>query len=359
MRTAKKKLYDDLYYGFEQWVYRQYRAYYARRRARRIKVDPEFYEAYKTTIRPYWERFDLKAKRFWFQNQYMITHSTDPRCVPRGIWFNYMIPHFNDPYYDRQLSNKNLHNLIFPHIKRPETIFKRMSMSYYNDDLSPITWEEALARCAQEGQFIAKPTTDTFEGYGIHCFTGGNLDEAKDVLSRYNRQEDYIVQRFVSQHPDLATLNATSVNTVRLMTLVLNGKAHILSSILRVGADGNQVDNVSQGGYQCTIRPDGTLEKMAFTHVDKVGTYTDQTASGVKFEGFQVPSWDKLCQTAIDLALRLPYMKLIGWDLAVDDQGDVVLIEFNSQPEQNEATCGPSFGDLTEDVLEEVFGRKK
>ena len=355
MKTTLHQRYDAFYYDFDIWYTRQWRNARAWLAARRMKRDPVFDEAYKKTIFPYWSQFNIKPRKYWFQNQYMLTKSLDPRCIPRGIWFSDIIPHFNKPFYERQLSDKNLHNLTLPGVKRPETLFKCMDGAYYNDDLSPITWEEALARCGQKGQYIVKPTKDSFEGFDIHCFDSETDREAvKKLLDGYGKQ-DYIVQKFVSQHPDLAALNPSSVNTVRFITVVLNGKAHILSSILRVGAAGNKVDNVAQGGYQCTIRPDGTLEKLAFTHINGQGTYTEQTASGVRFEGFSVPAWDALRQTALDLAVKLPFLKLIGWDLAVDEQGDVVAIEFNAQPEQNESTCGPSFGDLTDDVLAEVF----
>ena len=54
----------------------------------------------------------------------------------------------------------------------------------------------------------------------------------------------------------------------------------------------------------------------------------------------------------------LPYFDLIGWDFAVDEDGEPVFIEFNVMPEQNQISCGPSFGKLTDEVLAAVFGGK-
>lgn len=365
MRTPRQCVYDKFYYDFEAWLNRWGRDWKTFKSFAFKPFGKEFDSAYKNSILPFWAKYGVHPGKHWIKYSYSISHSLDPRCIPRGIWFGRIIPHFNSMMYERQLQDKNLHHLLFHDTKRPETIYKCPDGEYCNDDFSPISKEEAYARCFQEGDYIIKPTTDTFEGSGISAFHGSDGPEAiSSVLDLYQNLP-HIVQRFVRQHPDLAAFNASTFNTIRLVTIVLNGKVHILSSILRIGADGNIVDNVSQGGYQCTINPDGTLQKLAYTcrsskhaaygEAGGVSQYVEQTHTGARFEGFRIPSWDKLRQTACDLALRLPYMKLIGWDMGVDADGDVVLIEFNAFPEQNEATCGPSFGDLTDEVLTDVF----
>ena len=55
----------------------------------------------------------------------------------------------------------------------------------------------------------------------------------------------------------------------------------------------------------------------------------------------------------------LPHFSIIGWDFAVDAKGNPVLVEFNVTPAQNEiGSKRPSFGDLTDEVLEDVFVTK-
>ena len=366
MRTKRERAYDSFYYGFQNSVYMVGRDLKTFKRFAGKKYGKEFNDAYKKVIKPFWAKYGVRPGRHWIKRTYSTSHSLDPRCIPAGIWYGRIIPHFNSMLYERQLQDKNLHHLVFHSLKRPETVFKCLGSEYSNDDLSPITREEAYSRCLHPGKYIVKPTTDTFEGTGIKVFNGDDGQEKIYALLDLYKGLPFIVQRFVKQHPSLSAFNASTFNTIRLVTLVLNGKVHILSSILRIGADGKCVDNVSQGGYQVTIRPDGSLEKLAYTShevgagkgkIVKQAEFVEKTHTGARFEGAVIPSWDKLCQIACEQALRLPYMKLIGWDLGVDDQGEVVLIEFNACPEQNESTCGPSFGDLTEEVLEEVFIR--
>ena len=44
--------------------------------------------------------------------------------------------------------------------------------------------------------------------------------------------------------------------------------------------------------------------------------------------------------------------------MSVDTQGDPVLIEYNTCPGQNQISCGPTFGELTDRVLDEFFNKR-
>ena len=59
-----------------------------------------------------------------------------------------------------------------------------------------------------------------------------------------------------------------------------------------------------------------------------------------------------------DLHSRLPYFRLIGWDISVDTNGDPVMIEWNKGAELSQVAHGPAFGDYTEEILTEAFKEK-
>lgn len=358
MRTPGQKLYDKVYYGFELALKRFVSNSHMRRKMRKERFDKSFYEFYKKEILPYWARFGVKPKIYWFKHYYKLTGILDPRYIPDDIHYFRIIPHFHNFVYRRPLGDKNLHTYLFPNVKRPETVFKKVCGTYRNDDFSPISPEEALSRLKVDENFIIKPTADSGSGEDIQFFSGSpDTDDFVRILDLYENT-DYIVQRVLIQHPDLAAYNRSSVNTIRVITLFFHDKAHILSAIFRIGHEGSQLDNISLGGYQVNIRPDGSLDKLAYTHRNGIHDRVEQTNAGKRFEGFLVPSWDKVQKTAIDLASKLPYLRFIGWDFAIDEAGDVVLIEFNSQLGQNQSTCGPTFGDMTDEVLAEVFKKK-
>ena len=124
------------------------------------------------------------------------------------------------------------------------------------------------------------------------------------------------------------------------------------------GAD-SEVDNTSQGGYQCAIAPDGHLLPIGFTHSDSQWRYVDAYPNGVRFSDVVVPSFDRVVDAARANAARMGHFKLIGWDFAVAPDGEPVFIEYNVIPGQNQETNGPTFGALTDEVLEDVFGRRR
>lgn len=358
MRTTRQKLFDDLYFGFEYWWSGLFNNLATRQAIRGRKFGPEFDREFKNTVLPYWAQFGLKPKKYWFKYLNMLTGSMDPRYIPHTLFMSKIVPHFDTPHYVRQLADKNLHSILFPTVKRPETVFKRIKNSFMNDDFSYITRQEAYDRLKQEGAYVIKPTRDSGQGTDVRFFHAKESDaEIEKLLAPY-QETDYIVQKAVVQHPMLSDFNESSLNTVRIVTLVFQDKPYILSTILRIGAAGSKVDNVSKGGYQCTIQPDGRLEKLAYTDRSGQGVLVEENDKGMRWEDYVIPSFEKIRATAMDLAVKLPHLKLIGWDFAIDPDGDPVLIEFNSQISQNQATCGPTFGELTESVLAEVFGRK-
>ena len=67
---------------------------------------------------------------------------------------------------------------------------------------------------------------------------------------------------------------------------------------------------------------------------------------------------DKVKKLVKDAAQRFPHFRLIGWDIAINEENEPIIIEANltmSGMDVIETICGPLFGDYTEKVLEEVF----
>ncbi|MGM9615747.1 MAG: sugar-transfer associated ATP-grasp domain-containing protein [Oscillospiraceae bacterium] len=356
MRSSRQKLYDDFYYGFERWLVVLFEDFRARKRVRKIQFSPEFYTNFKNVVRPYWAQFGVRPKLCRIKDNYLLHHSLDPRYIPGDLYLRKIIPHFNPLDSVNTLTDKNLNSLLYPAAPRPATAFKHMSGQYCLDDFTPVTRAEAIARIAPGQGYVIKPSRDSSEGMDVRFFTAE--DDLDELLNRF-RGADYIVQEAVRQHPVLASLNDSSVNTLRFVTLLFQGKAHLLSAILRVGAPGSRVDNIGAGGYQLTFRPDGTLTDVAYTIVHGKPVFLREQIGDIRFAGMAIPGFHEARELVLSLAAQTPHLKLIAWDIAIDEQARPVLIEFNaSMPGQNQETCGPTFGDLTDDVLAEVFGKK-
>ena len=313
-------------------------------------ISKEEFEA----VKEYWKPYGVKPKEYWYRLFCDGDDSIDPRYIPGDMWVNKILPYYNNLMWGRAYADKCAYDRPFPNLNRPRTIVKNACGRFYDGDQRVITRDEAVALCLKEERFIVKFTTFSYGGKSIHVFEKGEISEESVCRFFDEYGMNFIVQALVEQHEELAKLNPTSLNTLRVMSFFFKGKVHILSSQLRIGGEGARVDNYSSDGFACNVNPDGRLNERA---INKAG-WTTRHPRGFDFKDVVVPSYDKVICTIREEAARLPHLNIIGWDFGVDKDGEPVFIELNVYPGQNQRGSGPTFGDLTEEVLHDVFIEK-
>ena len=353
MRSGFRKKLDT----FTLKIEASYRKYTCRKKAKlRLKRMNGGYrcdEEYKNVVVPYWAKYGYKPAKMWYQIFSDREKKVDPRYIPDDFYVGELVPYFSNSQFRRFGEDKCYHDVWLPDMKRPQTVCKNIAGVYYDPDMNPITGDEAIALAmACRDEFLIKPSVDSGEGRLIRFFNSGEVtEEALREVFR-NMGANFILQASVKQHPVLSRLNPSSLNTVRVITFFFENKVHLLSCILRVGAPNAKVDNVGAGGYACPVNADGTLSSRA---VNRKAEWVEENSTGIKFAGIQIPSFERVLEEVKKAHRRLAHFKLIGWDISVDVDGDPVFIEYNTCPGPNQITCGPTFGDLTERVLEEYF----
>lgn len=363
MGSKLRPLYDRLYIKVETMLQAREAVRDNKRYAAGVTPLPTLDEDYSGTVREYWGRFRVSMPKKYsfrlFSNADKgLDERVDPRYIPDDLWLDRIIPHYNNLIFAKALQDKCLHSLVFPDVRRPVTVIKRVAGVFYDDDLHLLTRAEAAVRVPGHGRVIVKPSVYSGQGHDIRFYDSDDMtpQDAEEVFDLYG--DNFIMQEKLVQHSDLARLNPDSLNTIRIMTLLKDDRVHILGPILRVGGEKSEVDNTSQGGYQGYVLPDGRLSPKGFTHRRGRWEYTDAYPNGIRFADVVVPSYSRVVDAARRLATRMGHFKIVGWDFAVAADGEPVFIEFNVIPGQNQESNGPTFGDLTEDVLEEVFGRR-
>ena len=125
-----------------------------------------------------------------------------------------------------------------------------------------------------------------------------------------------------------------------------------------MGTGGARVDNVTAGGISCGIRENGTVDDYAYAYYS--GKRFDKHPQGLVFKGFKVPGYDKAVELVKKAHPMIGHFRLVSWDIAVDENGEAVLIEANMRNggiNLHQFSNGPFFGDLTDKVLIEVFNK--
>ncbi len=141
------------------------------------------------------------------------------------------------------------------------------------------------------------------------------------------RFEKLIVQSAIEQHQVLHTLCPSSVNTVRIHTLVLNNEIVSQSAILRIGNGESCIDNAAKGGLFVKINMDTGQLGFTATNIAKYGGITTDChpVTGVKFEDVTIPYWSEVLKIIKVGAEQLKPLKALGWDVAIGVDGPVVL----------------------------------
>lgn len=325
----------------------------ARKRLKKIGggyaiTDQEFAE-----VKKYWKKYGVSPKKYWYRLYADHTHAVDPRYISDTIWFKKILPYFNNLLFMRAYTDKGMLDRLLPQARHARVVVKNMGGTFYTGDDRLITQQEAIDLCAGYDHLIFKPSIDSGAGQMIHFYDKKEMDES--TIPKYFKLffSNFVVQEIVAQHADLARIHGKSLNTIRAISFFYKGKVHILSAQLRMGAGDARIDNYTAGGIACSIKEDGWLVDEALT---KQYTWTDRHPSGIPFNTIRVPAYSEIVGEIKRLHPMLPYFNIIGWDFAVDESGTPVLIEFNVTPAQNETGSDrPSFGDMTDEVLEEVF----
>ncbi len=282
----------------------------------------------------------------------------DARYLPLDIQYCFIDDWFNDTRSAWALADKNFYDLYFHDVNRPKTIARIVTNRYFDENYDDLTIEQVVERCSECKNIILKPSYGRSGGAGIQFWS---IDDGQDVLRKLlSERDNCIIQEVIRQHSEINKIYPNSINSVRIVTCHYNGDTSVLSSVIRMGVDGNRVDNASQGGLFCGINEDGTLKKYAYT---KTGEAMTEHPQGAVFSGCRIPNYNKCKELVLRLSNRfIRISKLISWDLAIGEDGNPILIEANlcyGGADVHQIANGPLFGDKTEEILNSVFSEKK
>ena len=190
-----------------------------------------------------------------------------------------------------------------------------------------LTYEDFLKYTENLDALICKPLAST-QGKDIVKLTFSDYPDKKAIYDEIMNMKKVICEECIIQHPDIAAFNPSSVNTIRVQTLVDNGKCHHLYAGFRMGR-GKLVDNFHAGGIIASIDVKTGITCMDAIDLEGIH-YPVHPVSQLPTLGFQIPYWDKVLEMTESAALRLKNVGLVGWDIAITANGPC-LVEGNSE----------------------------
>lgn len=278
--------------------------------------------------------------------------------VPTSEYKTNIVGRLNIYTLKRAYTDKNMLDVMLPNATHPHMYLKNINGYYYFEG-KPVSKEDAVNLCGNLGRVLVKPSLDS-RGSGVQIINIQNGADAitgekvSDMFNRYDR--DFLIEEVICQHDGMAALNPTSLNTIRVLSYRNGMDVKVVYTVIRIGRKGKTIDNESAGGISARINPDGKLARYAYgAPGDDNIEFTD---SGVKLDGYEIPSFGKVVSFVKEHHMYMPWFDLIGWDIAINKEGKPVVIEFNITPDLSQSANGPAFGEYTEIILKDAMNRR-
>ena len=233
--------------------------------------------------------------------------------ITEGIRMSYY-PRMNDPKNTNMLENKYL-------------TYQKFRDFYGRDVLrikkgaqpTPAALEALQTFTQAHPRYIVKPVYAAF-GKGVHTESIADYPYPEAAHAAYS-ERGAILEEIIEQGAELARIHPQSVNTLRIPTAVLaDGSVRLFHPTLRVGRGDGIIDNFSAGGISALIDPETGC--ICSDGADKKGhRYAAHPDTGVRFDGYRLPEWDKAVAMVTAAAHMVPGNHYCGWDLAYSTRG--------------------------------------
>lgn len=226
---------------------------------------------------------------------------------------NAIVKMFNDRDKFYLFDNKYEFNKLF------DKYLKRNWM-FLNDN-----YDDFVKFCEDKNEIIVKPV-DGCGGVGVELIKV-DKDKLNKIYNKLVKNKQLIVEEKIVQHKDMAKLNDSSVNTLRIVSYYDGVDTHILNVVLKIG-NGGITDNFSSGSMYTFVK-DGNIIVPAIDRDDNI--FKVHPISHINLIGYKVPNFDKCINMVCECVKIVPDVKYVGWDVAITKNG-VSLIEGNCYP---------------------------
>lgn len=182
-------------------------------------------------------------------------------------------------------------------------------------------------------------TTESSHGDNVWVINAIEYRDGDAVMTRFDGQtlllssilgkEALIFESVVKQTKQFAAFNESSVNTVRFMTtLYPDGSAKVIATFIKIGRAGKCVDNAGGGGNVdvCVDTETGevkyAIQYDGWRNIKEIKKHPD---SGNQLNGVIIENWQAIKEEVKKFQQAFPYCKAAGWDIAITDDGPVVI----------------------------------
>ena len=155
------------------------------------------------------------------------------------------------------------------------------------------------------------------------------ISESAETAAEEEVTEEELFESVVKQTAQMEAFNRQSVNTIRIMTVLMpDGQAHVIDAWFKLGHKGSCVDNAGRGGNidGCVDVSTGEMKYAVqfdgFRNMKEVERHPD---SNIQINGTRIEGWEDVKTRVVAYQQAFPFCKAAGWDIAITDDGPVVI----------------------------------
>ncbi len=182
-------------------------------------------------------------------------------------------------------------------------------------------------------------------GRGKHVYPISRIDFDVAMI---NKIGNGVIQKYISQHEFFNEIMTGPVATLRLTTVIdKNGKSDLRGSYLKISRSNSNVVKYHQKVLIPVDKESGQLHDQGVLFPWQSINHHPDTKT--PFKGKRIPHFDKCVAAVLKLQQMIPHVQCIGWDLVVNNQNQVQIMEWNGTHNgiaESEAYQGPCFADL-------------
>lgn len=163
-------------------------------------------------------------------------------------------------------------------------------------------------------------------GFGVSRYDTAGVTDWVALRTELIERGQVLVEERIVQHPDLEAIAPGTANTTRVTTFVKDdGTVEIINMAQKFGR-GRVSDQGAFGGFYTALHEDGRAMGMGYDiHGELYATHPD---TGATIADFQLPDMDAVRALITDVALVVPQVRYVGWDIVATAAGPV-LVEGN------------------------------
>ncbi len=155
-----------------------------------------------------------------------------------------------------------------------------------------------------------------------------------DRLGDVFDEQEYLVTEFCQSGSYVRSIYPDAVSTVRAITMHPDEEEPFVAHLThKIGTERTApADTFGAGGISVHVDRSGRFGTGVRLEEGRLVPCTEHPDTGEVIPGTTIPEWGVIRDTLLDIISELPELRYVGWDIVVTEEGELRILEGNTNP---------------------------